>query len=88
MLSKAARMSNSSTQSYRQHRSRVIPTAASADLPGLYPYESGWNSGSNTGSRASLTTIWARRSDTVGTPKRLCPPLFLGISTTFTGGGK
>jgi hypothetical protein len=41
MLSKAARMSNSSSQSYRQHRSRVLPTAASADLPGLYPYESG-----------------------------------------------
>lgn len=41
-VSKNFRMSNSTTQSNRQHRSRQDATASSADLPGRYPKESGW----------------------------------------------
>src|SRR5215468_6382486 len=37
MLSNRPLMSNSKIQSYFQHRSRVTPTASSADLLGLYP---------------------------------------------------
>ena len=37
MLSNRPLMSNSKTQSHFQHRSRVTPTASSADLFGLYP---------------------------------------------------
>src|SRR5713101_1194177 len=36
----------------------------------------------------SLTTVWAIRSDTVGTPSLLVPPFAFGISTCLTGGGK
>jgi hypothetical protein len=35
-----------------------------------------------------LTTIWATRSATVGTPKIRWPPVFLGMETARTGGGK
>ncbi len=86
--SKAALMSNSTSQSYRQHRSRVMAIACLADLPGLYPYESGWKIGSSIGSIRLLTTVWQTRSATVGIPNFLTPPVFLGISTCLTGGGK
>src|SRR5471030_1950784 len=81
-------MSNSTTQSYFQQRSRVTAIACFADFPGRYPYESGWNIGSSVGSIMSLTTVCATRSDTVGIPSFLVPPLAFGISTCFTGGGK
>ena len=87
-MSKNFRMSISSTQSFRQHRSRQTPSASWADRPGRYPYESGWNTGSTDGSRYERTTTWAIRSATVGTPSTLRPPSFFGISTARTGGGK
>src|SRR2546428_14151503 len=62
-------MSRSMTQSAFQHLSRQVPTASSADRPGRYPYESGWNIGSTFGSRYFLTTVWAILSATVGTPQ-------------------
>jgi len=81
-------MSISSTQSLRQQRSRQTPTASSADRPGRYPYEPGWNTGSTSGSRYERTTVWAILSATVGTPSILELPSRLGISTARTGGGK
>ena len=45
------------------------------------------NTGSRIGSMTCLTTICATRSATVGTPKILCPPDFLGMETARTGGG-
>src|SRR5215469_5068894 len=87
-LSKKPRMSRSITQSKRQHLSRATPTACNADFLGLYPYESGWNCGSTSGSRYIATTVWAIRSATVGMPSILSPPSFLGIATVRTGGGK
>src|ERR1022692_4168495 len=81
-------MSNSTTQSYCQHRFLVTATACFADLPGRYPYESAWNFGSRIGSIARLTTVCAIRSDTVGIPNFLVPPFAFGISTCLTGGGK
>src|SRR6516162_5190335 len=44
--------------------------------------------GSRIGSITCLTTICATRSATVGTPKILSPPLFWGMETARTGGGK
>ncbi len=88
ILSKSPLISNSSTQSYRQHRRRVCASASCADRPGRYPYESGWKRGSTNGSTVSLTTVYAIRSATVGTPRIRTPPDFLGISTAWTGGGK
>ena len=35
-----------------------------------------------------LTTVCAIRSLTVGTPKIRWPPLFFGMGTAHTGGGK
>src|ERR1017187_3323890 len=81
-------MSNSTTQSYCQHRFLVTATACFADLPGRYPYESAWNFGSRIGSIARLTTVCPTRSDTVGIPSFLVPPFAFGISTCLTGGGK
>ena len=59
-----------------------------ADLLGRYPYESVKKCGSILGSNVNLTTICAIRSDTVGTPKIRSPPVFFGIITAFTAGGK
>ena len=59
-----------------------------ADFRGRYPYESGWNCGSTSGSRYILTTVWAILSATVGMPKRRSLPSFFGIPTVRTGGGK
>jgi hypothetical protein len=59
-----------------------------ADFLGLYPYESSRKTGSTFGSVRSFTTICAVLSATVGTPSVLVPPLFFGIATAFTGGGK
>ena len=81
-------MSNSTTQSYSQHRFLVMATACFAVLAGRYPYESAWNIGSRIGSMACLTTVCAMRSVMVGIPSFLVPPFALGISTCFTGGGK
>src|ERR1035437_2104628 len=81
-------MSNSTTQSYCQHRVLVTAIACFADFPGRYPYESGWNTGSIIGSMMSLTAVCAIRSDTVGIPNLLKPPLPFGICTCLTGGGK
>ena len=40
------------------------------------------------GSKYSLTTVWATRSATVGTPSTLTDrPSAFGISTALTGGG-
>jgi hypothetical protein len=87
-LSKNFRMSNSTTQSYRKHRSRHIATASRADLPGRYPYESRWNTGSTRTDRCSATTVCATRSATQGTPRILVPPAAFRIATAFTSGGK
>src|SRR4051812_17069515 len=65
-----------------------MATACLADFPGRYPYESAWNTGSRIGSMRSLTAVCATRSATVGTPNFRTPPVALGISTCFTGGGK
>ncbi len=65
-----------------------MPTASNADLPGLYPYESGRKCGSTKGSKVSFTTICAIRSVTVGIPRIRVPPDFFGIGTAFTGNGK
>src|SRR5215813_7002897 len=81
-------MSNSTTQSYRQHRFLMRAIACFADRPGRYPYESGWKIGSRISSMIRLTTVCAIRSDTVGIPSFLVPPVAFGISTCFTGGGK
>src|SRR6266536_5840986 len=81
-------MSNSTTQSYFQHRFLVTAIACFADLPGRYPYESGWNIGSSIGSMISLTTVCAIRSDTVRIPSLRKLPFAFGISTCLTGGGK
>src|SRR5947209_2914840 len=81
-------MSNSTTQSCRQHRSLVTATACFAERPGRYPYESGWKSGSSIGSMMRLTTVCAIRSETVGMPSLRVPPFAFGISTCLTGGGK
>ena len=43
---------------------------------------------SSFGSIARLTTICAIRSLTVGTPKIRSPPVFFGMGTARTGGGK
>jgi hypothetical protein len=67
-------MSKSTTQSDRQQRSRQTATASSAERPGRYPYESGWNTGSTSGSRYRHTTVCATRSATVGTPNGRTPP--------------
>src|SRR5260363_440168 len=88
MLSNRPLMSNSTTQSYCQQRWRVTPTASRADLFGRYPYESGCKCLSISGSSASFTTFCAIRSATVGTPSMRSPPVFFGMATAFTGGGK
>ena len=87
-VSKNFRMSRSTTQSFRQHRSRQTPNASWAERPGRYPYESRWNTGSTSGSRYERTTVWAIRCATVGTPSTLEEPSRFGISTARTGGGK
>ena len=87
MLSKKPSMSMSSTQSERQHRWRAVRIASIADLPGRYPYESGWNTGSSTGSRCRRTTSCATRSATAGIPNARVPPLAFGMSTRRTGDG-
>ena len=67
----------------------AVPTASNADLPGRYPYESGWKCGSTSGSKYNFATICAMRSATVGIPKGRTPlPWSFGISTNRTGGGK
>ena len=43
---------------------------------------------SSSGSIICLTTICAIRSLTVGTPKILSPPVFFGMETARTEGGK
>ena len=67
-----------------QHRCRVVVSASIADFRGRYPYESGWNCGSTSGSRYILTTVWAILSATVGMPKRRSLPSFFGIPTDRT----
>src|SRR5947199_2337324 len=67
---------------------RACPTASSADLFGRYPYHAGRNNGSTTASKRFFTTICAIRSETVGIPNVLSPPLAFGIFTVRTGGGK
>jgi hypothetical protein len=81
-------MSNSTTQSNRQHRSRQTLIAFRADLPGRYPNESGWNTCSTRTDRCPATTVCATLSATVGTPRTLVPPPPLGIGTALTSGGK
>jgi hypothetical protein len=44
--------------------------------------------GSTIGSRTIFTTVCATRCPTVGMPRGRVPPLFFGISTSRTGGGK
>src|ERR1700733_15826353 len=88
ILSNSPLISNSNIQLYFQHLCLVIPTASRADLFGLYPYESWRKCGSLLGSNTNFTIICAVLSPTVGTPKILSPPLFFGIGTAFTGGGK
>ena len=75
MLSNSPLMSNSRTQSYFQHRSRVTPTASSADfLP--VAIESARNTESK--SLNDLLDYHLRHAIRYGgTPKILCPPDFL-----------
>lgn len=56
-LSKNLVMSNSTTQSRFQQRSRHLPTASKADRPGRYPKLSGWNIGSTLRIRCRATTV-------------------------------
>jgi len=82
-------MSIAITQSASQHRSRHTATASNALRPGRYPYESGWNTGSTSGSKTIAATVCAILSATVGTPSTLTPrPPGLSISTIRTGDGK